>query len=134
MDKEIKERRAEAQRQEKRLVQKEESLDKKMDILENKENQLQEKMLEVEKERAELDNFKDKQIAELEKISGLTKEDAKNYMITILKDSLSHDLAIIIQKLLSLTFLRSLSMHIPKNMIKWTLMIIKIQLQKTQKL
>ncbi len=97
LDKEIKERRAEAQRQEKRLVQKEETLDKKMDNLENKENQLQERMAELEKERAELDNFKDKQVAELERISGLTKDDAKDYLISILRDSLAHDLAVIIR-------------------------------------
>lgn len=97
LDKEIKERRAEAQRQEKRLVQKEEVLDKKMDVLENKENQLQEKIVQIEKEKADLDNFKEKQTAELERISGLTKEDAKNYLIANLKDSLSHDLAIIIR-------------------------------------
>ena len=97
LDKEIRERRAEAQKQEKRLVQKEETLDRKMDNLENKENQLLEKMAELEKERAELDNFKDKQIAELERISSLSKEDAKNQLINLVKDSLSHDLAIIIR-------------------------------------
>ena len=97
LDKEIRERRAEAQKQEKRLVQKEETLDKKMDNLEAKENQLQQKMAEMEKERAELDNFKDKQVAELERISNLSKEDAKEYLISILKESLAHDLAVIIR-------------------------------------
>jgi len=97
LDKEIKERRAEAQRQEKRLVQKEETLDKKMDNLEHKENQLQEKMAEIERERAELDTFKDKQVAELERISGLSKEDAKAFLLETLKESLAHDMAITIR-------------------------------------
>lgn len=97
LDKEIRERRAEVQKQEKRLLQKEETLDKKMDNIEAKEEQLQDKVLELENQKAELDNFKEKQIAELERIAGLSKEDAKEYMISLLKDSLAHDLAIIIK-------------------------------------
>ncbi len=98
LDKEIKERRAESQKQEKRLVQKEESLDKKIENLEKKELQLAEKMKEIEEQKQELDSFKDKQVAELERISGLSQDEAKNYLLNILKESLTHDSAIMIKE------------------------------------
>ncbi len=97
LDQEIKERRAEAQRQEKRLMQKEETLDKKMDNIEKKEVQIAEKVNELEKERAELDNFKERQIEQLEKIAGLSREDAKQYLLATLKETLTHDSAVMIR-------------------------------------
>ncbi len=97
LDQEIKERRAEAQRQEKRLMQKEETLDKKMDNIEKKEVQIAEKVNELERERAELDNFKQKQIEQLERIAGLSREDAKQYLLATLKETLTHDSAVMIR-------------------------------------
>ena len=94
---EVKERRAETQRQEKRLVQKEEALDKKIERLEKKELELAETEKQLEDEKVELDNFKEKQIAELERISGLSEEDAKKYLLNILNESLTHDSAVMIK-------------------------------------
>lgn len=99
LDKEIKERRAETQRQEKRLVQKEEVLDRKIDNLEKKEIDLAKKVSEMAKERAELDKFKEKQIAELEKISGLPKEEAKQQLLNSLKSTLAHEEAVLIREM-----------------------------------
>ena len=98
LEKEIKERRAEVQNQEKRLVQKEESLDKKIDNLERKELQLQDQMAENDKIRAELDKFMDKQNEELVRISGLSKEDAKEYLLKNIRETLSHELALEIKE------------------------------------
>jgi ribonuclease Y len=97
LDKEIRERRAEIQKQERRLVQKEESLDKKLENLEKKEQQLLEKVSDIDKQKAELDNFKQKQIEELERISGLSKADARQYLLDLLKDSITHDSAVMIR-------------------------------------
>ncbi len=97
LDKEIKERRAETQKQERRLQQKEETLDKKMDNIEKKEAQITSKMAELDKQKQELDGFKDKQIEQLEKIAGLSKEDAKNMLLASLKETLTHDSAVMIK-------------------------------------
>lgn len=98
LDKEIKERRSEVQRQEKRLVQKEETLDRKIENLEKKEAKLAEEVQNLDKEKAELNNFKEKQIAELERISGLSKDDAKEYLLNILRESLAHESALLIKE------------------------------------
>ena len=99
LESEIKERRAETTRQEKRLVQKEETLDKKIEKLEKKESELTEKEKELDDEKVELDNFKSKQIAELERISGLSEEEAKKYLLGILNESLTHDSAVMIKEM-----------------------------------
>ena len=98
LNNEIKERRAEVQKQEKRLVQKEETLDRKVENLEKKEEQLQNRIAELDKKEAELDNFRDRQNAELERISGLTSDDAKEYLLKNIRETLSHDLAIEIKE------------------------------------
>ncbi len=98
LDREIRERRSESQRQEKRLVQKEETLDKKLDNLEVKEVQLQRKAQELEIEKQDLDSFKEKQMAELERISSFTKEEAKEHLMGLLKESLSHEFAVEIRE------------------------------------
>ena len=95
---EIKERRAEIGKQEKRLVQKEESLDKKIEKLEKKDLELAEAEKELEDEKVKLEEFKQKQIAELERISGLTEEEAKKYLLNILNESLTHDQALMIKE------------------------------------
>ncbi len=97
LDRETKERRAENQKQERRLFQKEETLEKKLENLEKKEMKLVEREKELDVQKEELDSFKDKQVAELERISGLSSEDAKNYLLSILKDSLTHDSAVMIR-------------------------------------
>lgn len=97
LDKEIKERRAETQKQERRLQQKEETLDRKMDNIEKKEAQITNKLADLDKQKAELDSFRDKQIAELEKIAGMSKEDAKSLLLNTLRETLTHDSAVMIK-------------------------------------
>ena len=98
LNKEIKERRAEVQKQEKRLVQKEETLDRKVDNLEQKENQLQKKMAELDEMKQELDKFKDKQNEELVRISGLSIDEAREYLLKNVRETLSHELALEIKE------------------------------------
>lgn len=99
VEKECKERKNELQRQEKRLTQKEDSLDKKNASLEKKEEALAKKLEAVEAERKEVSEFKEKQLAELERISGLTVEQAKNYIVETVKDDVTHETAVMIKKL-----------------------------------
>ncbi len=98
LNKEIKERRAEIQKQEKRLVQKEETLDRKVDNLERKEIQLQEKMAELDNMKVELEKFKEKQNEELVRISGLSIDEAKDYLIKNVRETLSHEIALEIKE------------------------------------
>ena len=94
LDKEIKERRNEVQRQERRLIQKEESLDKRIDSLEKKEETLASKIKEAEERLAESEALKKSQFDMLEKISGYTKEQAKEYLIKNLESELVHEKAV----------------------------------------
>ena len=94
LDKEIKERRNEVQRQERRLIQKEESLDKRVDSLEKKEETLASKIKEAEERLAESEALKKSQFDMLEKISGYTKEQAKEYLIKNLESELVHEKAV----------------------------------------
>lgn len=93
-DREIKERRAEVSRQERRIVQKEETLDKKMDNLESKEELLQNKLKGAEEKLNEAEAIKKSQIDSLERISGLTAEQAKEQLLDSLQDELTHEKAL----------------------------------------
>ena len=93
-DKEIKERRNDVQRQERRIQQKEESLDKKLNNLEKKEDTLQEKIKEAQQRLEEAEVVKRHQFEMLEKISGYTTEQAKEYLITNLENELTHEKAV----------------------------------------
>ena len=93
-EKEIKERRSEVQRQERRLVQKEENLDKKTDAIEKKEEALNKKLKDAEKKVEEAEALKKSQFDMLEKISGFTKEQAKDYIIRNLEGDLDHEKAL----------------------------------------
>ena len=93
-DRELKERRADVQRQERRLQQKEESLDKKLSNLEKKEDTLQEKIKDAEQQLEEAETIKRHQFEMLEKISGYTAEQAKDYLITNLENELTHEKAV----------------------------------------
>lgn len=93
-EKETKERRAEVQRQERRLIQKEESLDKKVESMEKKEETLSLKLKEADEKLAEVEQVKKSQFEMLEKISGLTKEQAKSLLLQNLDEELTHDKAV----------------------------------------
>ena len=92
-DKELRERRSEVQRQERRLVQKEENIDKKLENLEHKEENLNKKLKNVEEKLLEVETVKRSQFEMLEKISGYTKEQAKDYLLKTLEDELIHEKA-----------------------------------------
>lgn len=94
LEREIRERRSEVQRQERRMVQKEESLDKKIENLEKKEEALAEKLKSAENKEAEIDSLKRSQLDMLERISGFTKEQAKDYLLSALEEDLTHEKAV----------------------------------------
>ena len=93
-DKEIKDRRNEVQRQENRLNSKEENLDRKLENLERKEENVNARIAQLEREKQELDEMKDSQTELLERISGLTVEEAKRYLIEQLADDVTHEQAL----------------------------------------
>ena len=97
-EKEIKERRTEVQKQERRLQQKEESLDKKLDQHEKKEDELARKMAAVQKQEEEVASLKRGQMEMLEKISGLTQEEAKAYILKGVEDDVRHESAMKIKE------------------------------------
>ncbi len=90
-DRDIKDRRNEVSRQERRVVQKEESLDRKMDNLEKKEEKLNEKLRLADEKLEEAEIIKRSQIDNLERISGLTAEEAKNQLLASLEDDLAYE-------------------------------------------
>ena len=93
-DKEVKDRRNEIQRQENRLNSKEENLDRKLENLERKEENVTARITQLEREKVELDGLKNSQLELLERISGLTTEEAKRYLIEQLEDDVTHEQAL----------------------------------------
>ncbi len=93
-ERELKERRNEVTHQERRLQQKEENLDRKTENLEKKEEFLQGKIKEAEEKLAETETIKRSQLEMLERISGLSTEQAKDMLLKTLDDSLTHDKAV----------------------------------------
>jgi conserved hypothetical protein YmdA/YtgF len=98
-ERETKERRAELQRYEKRVLTKEETLDRKTEALEKKESRLSVKESELDKTKQEVEEFHVKQLQELEKISGLTSEQAKEYLIKTVEEEVKHETALLIKDL-----------------------------------
>ena len=90
-EKEIADRRREVQRQERRMQQKEETLDRKLDNVEKKEEKAAKKIKEADKKLEEVETLKKSQFEMLEKISGYTAEQAKNYLLSQLEDELTHE-------------------------------------------
>ncbi len=98
LDKEIKERRAEAQRYERRIQQKEENIDKKADAIEKKEASLAAKEESLNKMKEEVSKLNEQRVQELERISGLTSEQAKDYLLKIVEDEVKHETAVMIKE------------------------------------
>ncbi len=99
LEKEAKERRAEVQRYEKRVLSKEETLDKKTEALERKESKLNAKEAELDKQKAEVSQLREQHLHELEKISGLTSEQAKEYLLKSVEDDVKHETAVLIKEM-----------------------------------
>lgn len=99
LDKEMKDRRNEISRQENRLNQKEEVLDKKADNLERKEQSLNSRLRSLEKRESEIAEIKQKQTEELERISGMTRDEAKAILVQEIEMSARHDAAVMVKEI-----------------------------------
>jgi len=99
LEKESRERRNEVQRLERRNIQREESLDKKSDVLERKEENLIKKQQEIEMVEASVQDLYTKQREELERLSGLTSEEAKQVLLDEIRKEIKHDAAIMIKEI-----------------------------------
>ena len=98
LEREVRERRSELSKQERRLQQKEENLDKKTDHLDKKTEALNEKMAAVEAQKEEVAKIKRGQMEMLEKISGYSIEEAKNYLIENVRTECTHEMAAAIKE------------------------------------
>ena len=98
LEKEVRERRTEVQRYEKRVLAKEEALDRKTSAVEKKENALYAKEEEVAKMKEEVSKLNEQRIQELERISGLTSEQAKDLLLQTVEDEVKHDAAKLIKE------------------------------------
>ncbi len=99
LDKEIKERRNEIQRNERRIIQKEENLDRKLEAIEKKESGFAAKEEEINRQKAEVSRLHEERVQELERISGLTSEQAKDYLLKMIEDDVKLDTAKLIKEM-----------------------------------
>ncbi|HHY70983.1 MAG TPA: ribonuclease Y [Thermoanaerobacterales bacterium] len=98
-EKEQRERRNELQRSERRLIQKEESLDRKIEAIEKKEDNISKKQNEINQIHEKVNELYLQQLAELERISALTTEEAKDFLLNKIKDEIRHDAAVMIKEI-----------------------------------
>ncbi|HHV59937.1 MAG TPA: ribonuclease Y [Clostridiaceae bacterium] len=97
LEREIRDRRNEIQRLERRLVQKEETLDRKMSSFEQKEEQINKKTREIQALQDEISDLHRQKIQELERISGLSTDEAKEYLLRSVENEVKHEAAILIK-------------------------------------
>ena len=99
LDKEVKERRAESGRSERRIVQKEENLDKKLEAIEKREAGFAAKEEEINRQKAQVAKLNEERVKELERISGLTSEQAKDYLLKTVEEDVKIDTAKLIKEM-----------------------------------
>lgn len=99
MERETKERRNDLQRQERRLVQKEENLDRKLEAFEKKEENLTVKESRLNAAQEKVDAIYQRQLQELERLSGLSSEEAKQELLASVRDDVQHDTAVMIKEM-----------------------------------
>ena len=99
LDKEIRDRRNEIQRFERRLIQREESLDKKGEMLEKREDSINKKSIEIQELEERVQNLYGEQRAELERISNLSSEDARTLLLDEVRREIKHESAMLIKEL-----------------------------------
>ena len=99
LDKETKERRSELQRLEKRVLDREENVERKSAAMEKKEASLAQKESVMDKRRAELDQLQAKKLQELERISGLTSEQAKEFLLKTVEEDVKHEKALMVKEM-----------------------------------
>jgi ribonuclease Y len=97
LERESRERRNELQRSERRLIQKEEALDRKSDNLEKKDDILNRKIRDIDSKRDEVGKILQKQLEELERVSGLTSNEAKDLLLNEIEKEVKHEAAIMIK-------------------------------------
>ena len=98
-ERELKERRSEVQRMERRLQQKEENLDRKIESLERKEEVIARRDADLESKQEQINQLYDKQVAELERLAGLTQEEAKSVLLANVEQETRHEMAVLIKDL-----------------------------------
>ncbi len=99
LDKEIKERRGELQQQERRIIQKEENLERRSETLESREKELSSKNQEIEEKKKQLEENIERQMQELEHISGLSKDEAKEQILDEMDRQITNEKAVLIREL-----------------------------------
>ena len=99
LEKETKERRAEIQKYEKRVLSKEETLDRKIEAVEKRDLGITRKEEELGKQSKKVDELSQQRVQELERISGLTSEQAKEYLLKTVEDEVKHDTAVMVKTL-----------------------------------
>lgn len=98
-ERENRERRNEVQRLERRVIKKEESVDRKLDSIEKKEETIAKKIKQLEEKEATINSLHEQQLKELEKLSGLTSEEAKTILLDGVKREISHETAVMIKEM-----------------------------------
>ena len=98
LDKEIRERRGEVQSQERRLIQKEENLEKRSEMFERKERELEKEEKELDQKKDDIQEIFNRQMQELQRISGLSSEEAKKQLLSALEKQLTNEKAILIKE------------------------------------
>ncbi len=98
LERESRERRSELQRLEKRVLAKEESVDRKAESIEKKESHLASREDKLNKRQAEVEALGEKRLQELERISGLTSEQAKDYLLKTVEDEVKHETALLVKE------------------------------------
>ena len=99
LDKETRERRAEIQKYERRVLSKEETLDKKLDSVEKRDNALNRKEDDLNRKRQKVDALSAKRVQELERISGLTSIQAKEYLLKTVEEEVKHETAVMVKEM-----------------------------------
>ena len=99
LEKETKERRAELQRYEKRVLSKEEAVDKRLEAIEQRETNFATKEEQMKQREAKVEELSRQRVQELERISGLTSEQAKDYLLKTVEEDVKHDTAKLIKEL-----------------------------------
>ena len=96
-DREVRDRRNEVNRSERRIQKKEESIDRKLESIEKKEENINRQQQEIANKKKELDSFVEKKVVELEKISGLTADEAKQILLDEIEKDVRHDASVMIK-------------------------------------
>ena len=99
LDKEIRERRGEVQSQERRLIQKEENLDRRIETYDKKERELDKEFQAIEKKKEDIQEVFNRQMQELQRISGLSKEEATKQILAELEKQLNNEKALLIKEI-----------------------------------